>query len=1010
MPAGGIASAMGHTPPRHPEVGAPGPQSLRQRRHVTFLFADLVGSSALSERLDPESFHALIDQWLQAMTEEVERFGGMLNQFSGDGILVLFGAPLAQEDAPVQACRAALALQRRVARLETPVRLLMRIGVDSGEIVAGLVGTDRRNEYAALGQRTNRAKRVQEQADPGSILISQDTYDRVHEYFRLVPAGEFTAKGLTAPVIGYRLLEDAERAHVPRLAVTMARWRSPLVGRGAEVEALNRALRAAAAGRAQHVVIRGDAGAGKSRLLYELAERARAAGFAVLEGRSTALRAHVPYAPYADIVRALCGIAAADPSGDAEAKLRTCFPDSWVALREVVEAAAPQSLPVLAEANGRMLATLSALSRAVRTRAARQPLLLVLDDAHWSDPLSRQVTRNLIDADSAAALLVCTAERSGEPTLEPGSALVLSLDPLRRADVAEIVAVLHGLEPEQAAALVFWLERQTGGLPLFIEELLVALRSSGALRHDGEKWDLSPGFQTEPLPGSVQDLLASRIDRLEEDAMEVLQIGSVIGETFGLADLEALGRRGGIDAALANLQQQGLVSQAVDGWRFQSALARRVAYRTIPRQRREALHLRWAQQIEAAGAPVVDDTVLAHHFENGGDPRRAVALLRRAAARAEWIFANTDADALLTEVLRIGGAGLGDAERADILLQRGRVRTAFLGDAAGVGDIDEAIAIAERGSDAALRGRAVLTKGVALYRQFRFAESLNWLERAEEAAREAEAPELHIEALLQRAFVASEIRISGTAPAESNVARRCCELALELSRQHRHRALEIQSLHSLGTAYLQELDYARAEETFRRCIDEARAVDDRPIEALALQSLARVQQFNGDFDTAAATIQQLRGLLQQLGDDRRLAFSTFNLAAAFLGSGRSEDARRAAEEALPQATRLGLDYLRKLILRFLIGMYGEESRVAQRIEAAETLRTLLSGEDERAELSSLLVELADAYEAAGFDERAAAVLADAAKLDIDLASYARAETSLTRLQALRAAPKSGNRE
>jgi class 3 adenylate cyclase/tetratricopeptide (TPR) repeat protein len=1006
MPAGGNASAMGHTsPPRRTGIDAP--QSVAQRRHVTFLFADLVGSSALSEQLDPEAFHALIDQWLQAMTEEVERFGGMLNQFSGDGILALFGAPLAQEDAPVQACRAALALQRRVVQLDTPVRLAMRVGVDSGEIVAGLVGTDRRNEYAALGQRTNRAKRVQEQADPGSILISQDTHDLVREYFRLVPAGEFTAKGLAELVVGYRLIDDAAQAQVARLSVTMARWHSPLVGRAAEIESLEKALHAAAGGRAQRLAIGGDAGVGKSRLLYELAERARRAGFAVFEGRSTALRAHVPYAPYADILRSLCGVTAADSAGDTAAKLRAHFPDSWSALHEVVEAPTAQAAPALIDANGRMLATLSALVRALRGQAARRPLLLVLDDVHWSDPLSRQLTANLVDGDADAALLVCTAERSRDAVFEPAASTSLSLQPLRAADIVALVSVLDGLAAKEVADLAAWLERQTGGLPLFIEELLVALRSTGALRHDGSRWHLAPDFQREHLPGSVQDLIASRIDRLAADALEVLQLAAIIGEDCRAAEIEQLGERGPSAAALAALEEQGLIVQAAEAWRFRSALARRVVYGTIPRSRRAALHLRLAQALDRDGARLVDDTVLAHHFESGGDTRRAVALLRRAAARAEWGFANTDAEALLTEVMRIGGPDLPDADRADVLLQRGRVRTTFLGDAAGVGDIDAAIDIAARSGDPALHGRAVLTKGVALYRQFRFAESLEWLERAEEAAREAGAPELHIEALLQRAFVASEIRISGTAPSEANVARLCCEQALALSREHGHRPLEIQSLHSLGTAYLQELDYQRAEEMFQHCIAQSRQVEDRPTESLALQSLARVQQFRGDFAAAADTIEHLRGLLRQLGDDRRLAFSAFNLAAALLGCGRPDDARRAAEEALPQATRLGLDYLRKLVLRFLIGMYDGEHHVAQRVEACETLRTLLTGEDERAELGDLLGLLADVYAAAGRPERTAAVLADAAKLDIDLANYTRAQASLARLQALRSPPKAG---
>ncbi|MBI3785024.1 MAG: AAA family ATPase [Deltaproteobacteria bacterium] len=990
-------------------VGSSSPQAPPQRRHVTFLFADLVGSSALSEQLEAEEFHGLIGQWLQAMTEEVERFGGTLNQFSGDGILVLFGAPLAQEDAPVQACRAALALQYRVAGLETAVRLSMRIGVDSGEIVAGLVGTDRRNEYAALGQRTNRAKRVQEQADPGSILISQDTYDLVREYFRLVPAGEFCAKGLADPIAGYRLIDEKGRGGIPRLAATMARWHSPFVGRRSELGRLERALNDAAQRRAQTVTVHGDAGVGKSRLLYEVAQRARERGFAVHEGRSDALRTHVPYAPYADILRSFCSIAVDDIPATVAGKLRASFPDDVAYLHDVVTQ--PTALPTapasqsVGDSNARMLATFSAVERAIRSIAQRQPLLLIFDDFHWSDPLSRQLTLRIVDACDGEALLLCTAVRSGVLDHDIGSAAKLHLQPLVLADIEELGAGLDGLTDDDIARLSRWLERQTGGLPLFIEELLIALQSNGSLRCDSSRWRLAADFEREHLPGSVQDLIASRIDRLPPHELEILQLASVIGDELTLAEIETVARASeGLVSGLSSLEQQGLLTGEPlrVRFRFRSALARRVVYRTVPRQRRQALHLRLAEAAAGTGVRRIDDTVLAEHFHQGGDSARAIALLRRAASRAEWAFGNADAVALLTRVISIGSSILSDVERADVLIQRGRLRTAFLGDKAGLDDVDQAIALAAS-RDSALHSRALLNKGVALFRQFRFTDSLEWLAQAEQAAAGANAAELRIEALLQRSFVLSEIRISGTSATamSEDAARRCCEQALALSRENNKPALEIQSLHSLGTAYLQELDYDRAQQTFEHCIQQAHGVEDRVTEALALQSLARVQQFRGDCANATATILRLQGLLRDLGDHRRLAFSTFNLAAAYLGSGRPEQARRAAEEALPQATRLGLGYLEKLVLRFIIGLYSGPEFVQQRVDSCEQLRRLLIEESERSELSDLLIELANAYVESGDGERSAAILSEAAKLDIDLANFTRAQWSLQRLCSLK---------
>lgn len=979
-----------------------------QRRHVTFLFADLVGSSALSERLDAETFHALIDDWLQAMTGEVERFGGTLNQFSGDGILVLFGAPLAQEDAPVQACRAALALQRRLRTLDSKVPLVMRIGVDSGEIVAGLVGTDRRNEYAALGQRTNRAKRVQEQADPGSILISEDTEALVREYFRLLPAGELVAKGFAAPVVGYRLIDEREQGAMPRLAAAMSRWHSPLVGRTAALEQCDRAMRQAVAGESRAVAIRGAAGVGKSRLLYELVERARARGFAVYLGRCTTMRAHVPYAPYADVLRALCGISKEDSGATITDKLRTRFAEDLLLLREVVAPSPTQVSHVShsAHADARMLATHSAIERAVATQTRQLPVALLLDDIDRADPLSRQLTARILQRCGNERLLILTASRECCAEIAGPIADTVELGPLSNQDVEELVGRLPGLAETDVSRLSAWLQRQAGGLPLFIEELLVSLQSRGKLRCDeSNRWQLACDFESEHLPGNVHDLIASRIDALAPTELQSLQAAAVIGEQLRPADLSALGCEDAA-ATMSRLEQLGfVVADSGAEWRFHSALARRVAYRSIPRAQREALHLRLADALMGAATPV-DETVVASHFQHGGDAVQAVKLLRRAAARAEWAFANTDAVALLSEVMIVGSEVLSPPERAEVLIERGRLRTAYLGDGAGLSDIDEAIDLtASTSGAAAVHTHALLAKGIAMYRQFQFQESLHWLERAGHAAIACGLPELQIEALLQRAFVLSEARISAAPLASATSARECCEQALSLSRTLGHHELEIQALHSLGTAYLQELDYDHAYEMFAHCVERSRAAGDRATEALALQSLARVQQFRGDFSAAISSIRELQTLLRQLGDRRRLAFSTFNLAAAYLGCGLTEEARAAAREALPQAAQLGLDYLEKLVLRFVIGLSTGAEFLRQRIEAGERLRCLLKGDDERAELSDLLDDLAAGYVAAGETERALGTLTEAVKLDVDLANFNRARSSLARLQQL--SPRSG---
>jgi class 3 adenylate cyclase len=541
-----------------------------ERKPVTALFVDVVGSTAHLERMDPEDWTAIINEAFDLMSAAVYRYEGTIAQLQGDAMLAFFGAPVAHEDDPERAVLAALDMLASVGefgrQLESDRGLdfAIRAGIDSGPVVVGNVGTDLRYEYTALGDAVNVAARLQSAAEPGSILVTAGTYRLLGGQFEVEDLGPIELKGKSERVSSLRILGRRE-APGRRRGLDAIGISSPMVGRDAHLETLLGLLEMARAGRGRLAFVVGEPGIGKSRLLAELRRRAvdeppdEAATAVWVEGRCVSYGRSLPYHLLIDVVRATLDLPAFTEDVDAS---RATLDDG---LRRELGDEADDIAPYLAHllelplrpgeadrANlepdmmqGRYAAS---LHRLLRGRSPERPIVLVLEDVHWSDEASVDVLRSVLPLAVQLPVLVVATMREetdshgwsllAESRARFGHALAeIVVRPLSAEDSRELVANLLVIEslPPQVRDLI--LERADGN-PFFVEEVVRMLIERGLIeRHDG-RWQAAAGIEAVEIPETLHGLLLARIDQLPEAARRSLRVAAVIGRQFPLRVLE----------------------------------------------------------------------------------------------------------------------------------------------------------------------------------------------------------------------------------------------------------------------------------------------------------------------------------------------------------------------------------------------------------------------------------------------------------------------------------------
>ena len=625
-----------------------------ERKQVTVLFADLKGSMELLADRDPEEARQLLDPVLERLMAAVHRYEGTVNQIMGDGIMALFGAPIAHEDHAVRACYAALAMQEAIRAYADQVRqthqveIQIRVGLNSGEVVVRAIGNDLHMDYSAIGQTTHLAARMEQLATPGSILLTTETLRLAEEMVQVKPLGPTPVRGLRQPLEVFELVGAGSPR--TRLQAFAARTLTRFVGRQAEVEALRQAHALAGAGHGQLVAVMGEPGVGKTRLFYEFLCAPWTQGWLLLESHAASYSQATPYHPIRELLNAYFQLGTRDDAGQMRArvtdKLRTLDP----ALEPILPAVlALLDVPVddrtwqALDPPQRRQRTLDALKRLLVRESQVQPVLLVCENLHWIDTETQAFLESLVDSLPTVRLLLLVNYRPEyhHPWGSMTSYVQLRLDPLPPTSTDELLQALLGDDPS-LAPLTPLLMARTAGNPFFLEESVRTLVETGLLGGEPGAYRLEQPLHTLHVPATVQAVLAARIDRLPPGEKRLLQTAAVIGTEVPLPLLQAIAElpEEALHRSLTHLQAAEFLYETrlfpEHAYTFKHALTQEVAYSSLLLERRRVLHARIVEALEALAGDRVAEQVerLAHHALRGEVWDKALAYARQAGEKA----------------------------------------------------------------------------------------------------------------------------------------------------------------------------------------------------------------------------------------------------------------------------------------------------------------------------------------------------------------------------------------
>ena len=625
-----------------------------ERKHVTVLFANIKDALELVRGLDPEAAQQLLDPALQTMIDAVHRYEGTVNQVLGDGIMALFGAPIAHEDHAARACYAALAMQAALCNYAEEVRgthalvIQSRIGLNSGEVAVRAMRNDLQMDYSAVGQTTYLAARLELLAQPGTILLTAATVRLVEGLVRVKTWEPVPSRGLAVPADLFELLGISGMRR--RLQTARARGLTSFVGRQTELSTLHAALAQARDGHGQVVALVGEAGVGKSRLVDEFVQAAHTQGWLVLDSAAMPYAQTTPYFPVLDLLRRYCGLEEHEAASTIQAqvaehvrRLDATLRDTIPALLALLDALPADSSFLRLDALERHQHTLSALKRVLLRQSQLQPLLLIFEDLHWLDTETHALLESLSEGLPTARLLLLVNYRPdyrhawGSKTYYTQ----LRLDPLPTASATIFLQSLLGDDPS-LASLNQLLIQCTEGNPFFLEESVRTLAETGALVGKPGAYRLEHALLTLPVPATVQAVLAARIDRLPPAEKSLLQTAAVIGTEVPLVLLQAVIElpEGSLRQGLMHLQdaeflyEVSLFPELV--YTFKHALTQEVAYSSLIHERRRVLHTRIVAALEALAGEQGAEQVerLAHHALRGEVWPKVLAYCRQAGEKA----------------------------------------------------------------------------------------------------------------------------------------------------------------------------------------------------------------------------------------------------------------------------------------------------------------------------------------------------------------------------------------
>jgi predicted ATPase/class 3 adenylate cyclase len=955
-----------------------GLESAGQRRNVTILFADLSGYTSLAEQMDSEDLYELVQKFIRLMVEEVYKYEGMVDKIIGDGLMALFGAPIAHENNAERAVRAAQDMLASVVRLSEELKerlgvaLNMHIGLHSGTVIVGGVGSNLLMDYTAIGDTVNLAHRLEEVAEAGTILVSESVYHATRALFDYEPSPDLDLKGISRPVKGYLLSGLKSR---PGSVRGLEGLRSPLVGREAELQQLKGAVHALANYKhGRFVLVTGEAGIGKTRLTAELKGQIERAPLRVLEGHSLTYRRSVSYWIFLEVLRDFLGITMETPPAKARERLVT-------KVYECAGAQAAEVLPYLEyllalehldPVSAERLAYLDAsqlrqqIFLAVRdllvAEARRRPLLLILEDLHWADEASLDLLAFLVDSVRRAPLMIYAISRPFQDgplgrmadhahKWLPDWFIEIELQSLSLDQSERLLYQLLAI-PELPAEVRQQILQRSAGIPFYLEEILRMLIDEQVIHQENGHWRLVPGIEITSLgvPDNLQGLILARFDRLEPFCRKVLQSASVIGRQFNLSLLASVMRLADeveLKQALAQLVEKAFLlpqssPQELD-YLFRHVLTSDAVYSTLLRRDRDELHGLVGEAMERlyAGRLEGQIEVLAGHFLRSPRPDRALYYLILAGERAGRDYANQQARQHYAEALALLPRVAFTTEQAlqvlgglgDVLVFTGEYAAAREHYLKALNTIDQA------GPSLYTRETSALQRkiGTTFERQGDFDQALLYLAEAGKAL-ENQPPSQSGE----KAQILNDIGWIHFLRGSFEDAHSFLSAALNLVENSRKYDV-VASIHNrLGAVAYQQRAYDQAVAHVRKSLALRETIGDMSGVARLYNNLGLLGLMRGNLRDAEANFVQSIELLERIGDAEGIALSYINLGLVQLDRGDLKVAEANLLRGSTAAEQIGHRFylgLAQMYLGRLRTAQGQSSESEQLLE--ESLRIFM---------------------------------------------------------------------
>jgi len=644
-----------------------------ERKQVTVMFCDMEGFTSLTEKLGSEQMYSIMDEVYEILIHKVHDYEGTVNELTGDGIMALFGAPIALEDAPQRAIRSALAIHQEIGKFSGKIRkerqippIRMRIGIHTGPVVVGTLGNDLRVEFKAVGDTVNLASRMEGLAKPGTTYITKDTYRFVKEYFEFRALGEIKVKGKEKPIETYQVLGLGPAKS--RLEAAKARGLAKFIGRRKELEKLIECFGRVKAGHGQVVGIVGDAGIGKSRLVLEFRKSIEKEDLTFLEGQCLTSEQSTPYLSFINIIKEYFEV----EEGDRPFVVRKKISSKVAAFDKVLMETIPFLCDMLSVSldnfspqslgpEEKRKLTFEAIKALLLRESQVKTLIIILDNLQWTDKASQELLSYLVESIANARVLILGVYRPGylHPWSDKSYYTHITLNPLTEDESAALAKVLLDVENFTIALRSLILDRAEGN-PLYVEEIIHWLLEIGAIARSETGYVVSETASELSVPGTIQDVIMARIDRLEQDLKRTMQIASVIGRDFLFQLLRRISDMGdALQTYLMKLQSLEFIYEKSLfpelEYMFKHILIQDVTYHSLLTQTRKQFHERIGNAMEEIYKERLDEHCekLAYHYQHGSNREKALEYLILAAKKAANRFANVEAMNFCKEALKI---------------------------------------------------------------------------------------------------------------------------------------------------------------------------------------------------------------------------------------------------------------------------------------------------------------------------------------------------------------------